>query len=166
MLTLVATMPVGVVGFNFDGTNFSAVPVTDLTTVIGPSALATLNSDVSPSVTPNASTPTPSSTTLQTTTIAGEIVQVSNTNPTTMFFPRISMLVGGNGAIMLSQYATNGGWKTQVIIENPSSTPRTARVDFFDATGAPLTVQFQNGSGSSFTDISIPAFGTFALTPQ
>jgi len=163
VLTMVANMPVGVVGFNFDGKNFSAVPITDLTTVLRPGALASLNSDIP--ATGN-TTPTNNSSSLQAVTVAGEIVLMSATTPTEQFFPQISTTVGGNGAIILPQYATKGGWSTQVIIQNPSSTARTIRIDFFDATGAPLQVQFQNGSGSSFTNITIPAFGTLALTPN
>jgi hypothetical protein len=163
VMTMVADMPVGVVGFNFNGTNFSAVPVTDLTQVLGPSALASLNSDITVTVTPNT---TPVGTGLTTVTIAGQNVQVSATTPTTQFFPRISTTVGGNGAIVLTQYATDGGWNTQVLVENPSSSPRTIRIDFFDQAGSPLNVNFQSGSGTSFTNITIPAFGTFALTPN
>ena len=164
ILTLVANQPVGVVGFNFQGNNFAAVPVTDLTTVLGPNALSTLNADITNTgmvaITSN------SNGSLQIVTIAGANVLVSNTSPSGQFFPQISNTVGGNGAIILPQFATNGGWNTAIVVENPASTARTVRIDFFDGTGAPLNVTFKSGSGSSFTNITIPAFGTFSLIPN
>jgi len=164
VLTMIANMPVGVVGFNFLGTNFAAVPVTDLTTVLGPNALTTLNADItSNSATSSNSTPNSS---LQIATIGGANVLVSSTSPVGQFFPQVTTSIGGNGAILLPQIASNGGWTTGIVIQNPSSTPRTIRIDFFDATGAAINAQFQSGSGSSFTDITIPAFGTFSLTPS
>jgi hypothetical protein len=165
VLTLISSMPVGVVGFNFEGSNFSAVPVTDLTTVLGANALATLNSDVKNANTSALNTTTNSNSSLTVMSIAGANVLVANTTPAGQFFPQISTSVGGNGSLILSQFAANGGWSNGIVIENPSQNPRTVRVDFFDANGAPLNVNFQSGSGTSFTNITIPAFGTFALTP-
>jgi hypothetical protein len=165
VLTLISSMPVGVVGFNFEGTNFSAVPVTDLSTVLSPSALATLNSDIQNSNSSALNMTSSPSSSLTLAPIAGVNVLVSNTTPAGQFFPQISTSVGGNGALILAQYATNGGWSNGIVIENPSQNTRTLRVDFFDSNGVPLNVTFQTGSGTSFTNISIPAFGTLALIP-
>jgi hypothetical protein len=181
VLTMVANLPVGVVGFNFQGSNFSAVPVTDLTTVLNPSALALLNSDVANGINSNttnttngvngvASTASASSSgitpnSLQSATIGGMPVFTSTSNSTEQFFPLVANGVGGNGALILPQFASNGGWSTVIRIVNSSSVQRTVRTDFFDVNGTALNVQFQNGSGSSFTNIIIPAFGSVELTP-
>jgi hypothetical protein len=164
VLTIVASLPVGVVGFNFQGTNFAAVPVTDLTTVLTTSALASLNSDIT-GTTNSSTSNTTSSSSLKPATIGGANVEISNTTPAGQFFPQISTSVGGNGALILPQLAMNGGWTTEIIIVNPSAISRTVRLDFFDATGASLNVQFQNGSGSSFTNVTIPASGTVVFSP-
>jgi hypothetical protein len=181
VLTMVASLPVGIIGFNFEGSNFSAIPVMDLTAVLNPSALALLNSDVANGINSNTTNTTngvngiPSTASasssgiatnsLQSATIGGMPVFISATNPAGQFFPLVANGVGGNGALILPQFASNGGWSTVIRLVNPSSVPRNVRVDFFDVSGAPLKIQLQTGSGSSFTHITIPPFGSLELTP-
>ncbi len=188
VLTIVASLPVGVVGFNFEGANFGAVPVIDLTTVLTPSALAQLNGDIANGNRNSETTGTtngvdgiPSTATadstgventlpegtnsLQSSTIGGMTVLTAATNSAGRFFPNMANGVGGNGALILPQFASNGGWTTAVVISNAAAVQRTFRVDFFDANGIPMSIQFLNVSAASLTNITLAPFGVVRLTP-
>jgi hypothetical protein len=80
--------------------------------------------------------------------------------------PVIDTGIGGPGAILLPQFAAGGGWATEIVIVNTSSTTLTVRVDLFKQDGTPLTATLNGTSASSFTDIEIPAGGVFVLAPR
>jgi hypothetical protein len=80
--------------------------------------------------------------------------------------PVIDTGIGGPGAILLPQFATGGGWATEIVIANTGATSLTVRVDLFKKDGTPLTASLNGTSASSFTDIEIPAGGVFVLAPR
>jgi len=80
--------------------------------------------------------------------------------------PVISSGVGGAGAVLLPQFAANGGWATQIVIVNSGASSATVRVDLFKPDGTPLTASLNNQTASSFTNISIPAGGVATLAPR
>jgi len=63
------------------------------------------------------------------------------------------------------QFALGGGWATQLALVNNGSSGASGRIDVFDPSGNPMTVQLNGASQSSFT-YSIPAGGTFVLAPR
>jgi hypothetical protein len=73
---------------------------------------------------------------------------------------------GGPGAVLLPQFVAGGFWASEVIMVNSSTTAMTVRVDLFKQDGSPLTTTLNGQSGSSFTNISIPAGGVAVLAPR
>ena len=110
-------LPVSVVGLRFRGTNFSTLPVTNLSGNSGP-------------------------------------------------LPVIADGVGGPGAILLPQFATGGGWATELILANTGTSAITVRVDLFKQDGTPLTAALNGQSASSFRNLTIPAGGVIKLAPR
>src|SRR5438128_15443 len=45
--------------------------------------------------------------------------------------PQISSGVGGSGAVILPQFAVDGGWASEIVIINTGSSTVTVRVDLF-----------------------------------
>jgi hypothetical protein len=80
--------------------------------------------------------------------------------------PTISAGVGGAGAVLLPQFAVGGGWATEIVLINNGTTPITVRVDLFSANGTPLSTTLNNQTGSSFTNLTIPAGGVIVLSPR
>jgi len=74
--------------------------------------------------------------------------------------------IGGPGSVILAHVATGGGWATEIVIVNTAATALTVRVDLFDATGKGLTATLNGITGSSFTNIKVPAMGTATLSPK
>jgi hypothetical protein len=89
----------------------------------------------------------------------------SLTNITTAL-PTIATGVGGAGAILLPQFATGGGWATEVVIANTASSSVTVRLDLFKPDGTALTATLNGDSASSFTNLTIPAGGVLTLAPR
>lgn len=79
--------------------------------------------------------------------------------------PAISAGVGGPAAVILAHFAAGGGWASEIVMANLSPTPLTVRVDLFGADGLPLSTTLNNQTGSSFTNIVIPAGGVVTLAP-
>jgi hypothetical protein len=73
--------------------------------------------------------------------------------------------VGGTTAIIIPQFAIAGGWATEVALVNNSSATVVGRIDVFDTTGAPMPVDLNGETRSTFT-YSIPVGGTFVLAPR
>jgi hypothetical protein len=72
--------------------------------------------------------------------------------------------IGGIGSIILAHFAVGGGWETEIVLANPDTENEiSARVDLFKPDGSPLKVTLNGVTGSSFTDISIPAGGVHVL---
>ena len=80
--------------------------------------------------------------------------------------PTISEGVGGALAVLLPQFAAGGGWTTEVVLVNTATTSITARVDLFKADGTPLSTTLNDQTGSSFTNLTIPAGGVLTLAPR
>lgn len=80
--------------------------------------------------------------------------------------PTVSAGVGGANAVILAQFAIGGGWATEIIIANTSTTALTVRVDLFSNAGLPLTATLNGQSASSFTNITVPPMGVFILAPR
>jgi len=80
--------------------------------------------------------------------------------------PIVSPGIGGTGAVVLPQFATGGGWESEIVIANFGITSVTARVDIFKQDGSPLIANLNSQSKSSFTSITIPPFGVFILSPR
>jgi hypothetical protein len=89
----------------------------------------------------------------------------SLTNITTAL-PTIATGVGGVGAVLLPQFASGGGWATEVVIANTAATSVTVRLDLFKPDGTALTATLNGDSASSFTNLTIPAGGVLTLAPR
>lgn len=80
--------------------------------------------------------------------------------------PAVATGVGGTGAILLPQFAAGGGWSTELVIANTGTTSMTVRVDLFKGDGTPLSTTLNGQTGSSFTNLTIPAGGVLTLAPR
>ena len=80
--------------------------------------------------------------------------------------PSISTGVGGAGAVLLPQFAANGGWATEIVIANTGTSSITVRLDLFKGDGTALVAKLNGQSGNSFTNITIPAGGVTSLAPR
>jgi hypothetical protein len=80
--------------------------------------------------------------------------------------PTISAGIGGAGAVLLPQFATGGGWATEIVLSNTGTTAMTARVDLFKSDGTPLTATLNNQTSSSFSNLTIPAGGVITLAAR
>ncbi len=117
MLAMTANNPISVVGLRFRGMNFSAVPVTSLS---------------------------------------------STTTP----LPLIATGIGGAGAFLLPQFATGGGWSTEVVMANTGTASLTVRLDIFKPDGTALTAPLNGTSSNTYTNITIPAGGVVTFAPR
>ena len=79
--------------------------------------------------------------------------------------PVITTGVGGEGALLLPQFATGGGWATEVVIANSAASSITVRLDLFNTDGTPLTATLNGKTASSFPNLVIPAHGVLELEP-
>ena len=73
--------------------------------------------------------------------------------------------VGGATAVIIPQFAIAGGWATEVALVNNSNATLVGRIDVFDTTGAPMPVDLNGETRSTFT-YSISVGGTFVLAPR
>ena len=80
--------------------------------------------------------------------------------------PVISTGVGGPNAVILAQFATGGGWATEIVIANSGAADLTVRVDLFGQDGNPLIATLNGESKSSFTNILVPKGGVVTLAPR
>jgi hypothetical protein len=74
--------------------------------------------------------------------------------------------VGGPNAVIVPQFATGGGWATELVLVNTGGQKITVRVDLFKPDGTPMTVRLNGEEKNSFTDIVIPGGGVFELSPK
>lgn len=186
LLFIRSDVPVGVMGLFFDGPSFSSLPVaaqlsTNNVVIAGPapSTLETsvaiaapgteaLNNPVVPPFPPVVSLPITGITTPlvnatgQTTpnvppANAGVAVVVGVTGTA---FPQLAIGIGGNGALLMPQVATGGGWESRITIANTSTVAQVVRVDFFDPAGLPLALPF----GSTVPNVVVPPGGLVTLS--
>ena len=73
--------------------------------------------------------------------------------------------VGGSGSIIFPQFASGGGWATEVSLINAGTTAVTGRIDFFNPDGSPAPLTLNGSLKSTFT-YSIPAGATLILAPR
>jgi hypothetical protein len=92
-------------------------------------------------------------------------VAVTDLTPTNTPVPIILPNVGGLGAVLLPQFVTGGGWSTEVLITNTSSTSLTVRLDVFTTAGNPFVVTLNGQTASSFTNLVIPGNGLLVMAP-
>jgi hypothetical protein len=76
-----------------------------------------------------------------------------------------TVATGGNGVMVLPQFAMGGGWATQLALVNNSTAAASGRVDIYDASGKPMAVNLNGNTQSTFA-YSIPAGGSFVLAPR
>jgi hypothetical protein len=79
--------------------------------------------------------------------------------------PVIGAGIGGPGAIILPQFATGGGWATEIVLANIGATALAVRVDLFGKDGSPLVARL-NGQTASTFNVTIPAGGVVTLAPR
>lgn len=115
-LRITSDMPVGIVGLRFRGSNFSSLPITNL-------------------------------------------------SPSTAI-PVREGGIGGSNAVLLSRFASGGGWATELVLLNTGLTDLTVRADFFKQDGSAMTVRLNGQSASSFKDLKIPPGGVLELAPK
>jgi len=108
---------------------------------------------ITPTVPTFAITPTVPGTTVPTTTTVTSVVSP-------FVVPQIAVGIGGPGALLLPQVATGGGWVSQIMIANTSPFAQSVRVDFFNSTGAPMSLSF----GSTAPNVVIAPGGVTTLT--
>jgi hypothetical protein len=77
--------------------------------------------------------------------------------------PAIISGVGGLGAVMFPQFVVGGGWSTEFVIINTTSSNLTIRLDVFTTEGTALNVVVNNQTGNSFTNLLVPANGVLTL---
>jgi hypothetical protein len=65
-----------------------------------------------------------------------------------------------NGGLLLPQFATGGGWTSQIVISNTSTTAQVVRVDIFNSAGGRLVLPF----ASNLSSVLIPAGGVVTFS--
>ena len=73
--------------------------------------------------------------------------------------------IGGPGAMLLPQFATGGGWSTEIVLTNTSDEDLEVTVDLFGKDGSPLTASLNGESASTF-NVTIPPHGVVTLAPS
>ncbi len=91
-------------------------------------------------------------------------IPVTDLSPATPV-PQVTPEVGGPDAVILPQFATGGGWATEIVLQNSGTAPLTVRVDLFNQTGGALNATLNGQTGSSFTNLTIPPNGVVVLAP-
>lgn len=74
--------------------------------------------------------------------------------------------VGGNGALLFPQFATGGGWATEIVIANLDTSILRFRVDIFGPDGSPMTVSLNGKTASVFFDLLVFPGGVLTLSPR
>ena len=88
--------------------------------------------------------------------------QLSAPTPVPPIVPGIS---GGGSSFLLPNFVLGGGWATEIIIVNTSTSPTAVRLDLFSANGGPLNATLNGVTGSSFADFNILAGGVLVIAP-
>jgi len=78
--------------------------------------------------------------------------------------PVVASGVGGSNAIILPQFAAGGDWSSEIVISNTTDVQMSFRLDLFKQDGTPLNTTLNSLTGSSFTNLMIPAEGLLILT--
>jgi hypothetical protein len=67
--------------------------------------------------------------------------------------------------IALPQIAYGGGWQTQIVVTNVSTTAQSITLNYYDTNGNPLMIPF-NGVPASQTTLNIPINGQQVVIPD
>jgi hypothetical protein len=108
-------------------------------------------------------TPVSTTTPVQATTITPAAVAVTTTPTvvaTTVTSTQTTASVIVNGALLLPQIATGGGWVSQISIANTSNSTQVVRVDIFNSSGGRLVVPFS----SNLSNVVIPPGGVVTFS--
>ncbi len=73
--------------------------------------------------------------------------------------------VGGSTATVLPQFVMSGGWATQIALVNNGNSAAQGRIDIFDPTGAPMPINLNGVTQSTFLYTISPG-GVFLLAPR
>lgn len=80
--------------------------------------------------------------------------------------PQMSSGVGGGSSVLLAQFVADGGWATEIVVLNNSSTPLTVRIDLFKQDGTPLVTTLNHQLASSFQNLVIAPGGIIMFAPR
>jgi hypothetical protein len=80
--------------------------------------------------------------------------------------PNIAPGVGGAGALLLPQFASRGGWSTEVVMVNTTGSDITVRLDLFKQDGSDLTATLNGQKSNSFKNIVIKAHCVVEMAPR
>jgi hypothetical protein len=73
--------------------------------------------------------------------------------------------VGGPGAVILPQFASGGGWASEIVLANAGTDSLTVRVDFFAPDGGKMKVTLNGQTADSFTSLVVRPGGVLVLAP-
>ena len=88
------------------------------------------------------------------------------TNLSPVPIPSSASALLGPGSVLLPQFVAGNGWATELILGNTNATSITVRVDLYKADGTPLSTALNGKTGSSVTNLVIPANGVLVLAPR
>ncbi len=80
-------------------------------------------------------------------------------------------IIGGQGqgsgdAFIIPNFVVGGGWGTQIVIVNASTTATSVRVDLFSSNGDPMTATLNGTTGTTFISSQIEAAGVAVIGPS
>ena len=93
-------------------------------------------------------------------------IPVTNLSGNSGPLPNIASGVGGAGAVLLPQFATGGGWATELVLMNTSTSNLIVRVDLYKPDFTPLIAKLNGQAASSFNNLTIPPGGVLTLAPR
>jgi hypothetical protein len=79
--------------------------------------------------------------------------------------PNVTPNVGGSSAVLLPQFAANGGWASEMVVLNNGGAALTVRIDLFQQDGTPLVATLNHQSASTFQNLVIAPGGIIVFAP-
>ncbi len=73
---------------------------------------------------------------------------------------------GTGAAFIIPNFVVGGGWGTQIVIVNTSTTATSVRVDLFSSNGDPMTATLNGTTGTTFISSQIEAAGVAVIGPS
>jgi hypothetical protein len=97
-------------------------------------------------------------------TVSGPVTTVNAITGTTVnavaVTSQVNSTVFANAGVLLPQFATGGGWASQIVISNTSTTAQVVRVDVFNSAGGRLVLPFD----SSLSSVVVPSAGVVTFS--
>jgi hypothetical protein len=144
LLTVSSEIPVALVAFNFQGGDFTGIPLSSLsfpTSVPVQQPATSLTPSIPSSPFPvGVVTPMPVPVTVPPATLTASV----QTTPS----------IGGGPSLVFPHVVTGGGWSTEIAVGNTSTATVSIRVDFFDPNGNAV---------NSFVNVLVPPLGVVFL---